>query len=98
LGKITWIDQEAHHTQIIKVKIKDLPPDTNLGSIKVKLPDDVEVLDDRTPKECYISGMHATGTGIFVSEFGPDHKGEKSIYPVYPENRIDILEWDVIEE
>lgn len=85
------------------MKVKDLPPGTNLAAIKVQLPDDV--------LKQYLS--YGGGEGImyiagdamgdfFLSPHHPGHLNEEGkeyrrLYPM-PEgvNPLDIMEWEVI--
>lgn len=80
-------------------KVNQLPENTNLTKVKVKLPDNV--LKDYKD---YCGGepeMWIVGDlmgDFFLSPLHPDTKGERRLYPM-PINVVpsDILEWEVVE-
>lgn len=80
------------------MKVKELPENTNLTKIKVKLPDDVlkqykEYAGGES--EMYIVG--ATMGDFFLSPNAPGTKSRR-LYPMpIGINPSDILEWEVIQ-
>ena len=80
----------------LEEKLKEMPPDSPIGNIKLRIPDDVEQLMSSL-KEGYIWSLHNNGTGLFIAEVPGTTKGKVQIYPVYPKQRKDVLQWEVIE-
>lgn len=81
------------------MKVKELPQDTDLTTVKVELPNNV-----LTKYKNYVGGekeMYIVGNmmgDFFLSPFPKTTKGDRVIYPmplgVFPE---DILEWNVVK-
>jgi hypothetical protein len=75
------------------MKIKNLPPQTNMTGIKIKIPDGHPEYD--------------SNTGYWVSQWGyPDGKAgvwlkknlnETRIYPIFLDKLDEVLEWDVAD-
>jgi len=79
------------------MKVKELPKNTNLTTIKVKLPKKVLI-----EYKAYCGGeeeMYVVGDmmgDFFMSPFPSDTKGERRLYPMpISVNPKDILEWEV---
>ncbi len=77
------------------MKVKDLPPATDLSKCLLAIPDNVEQLTDKPLKHGYIAMIHNTGQGVFMSSDSPTAK-KRQLIPTYPINRSDIREWEVI--
>ena len=76
--------------------LNDLPANTPLKNIRVKIPDSVKWLDPKGKfKEGYIVSFHNNGTGLFVTD-NPFNKSVR-LYPVYPETRRSVLDWEIVE-
>jgi len=64
------------------IKIKDLPKGTNMGSVRVKTPDGTEGWwVSQWPK------------GVWIRK----EIGEGQVYPVFVEDLMECMEWDVLE-
>lgn len=80
------------------MKVKDLPENTSLATIKVRLPKKTLV-----EYKAYCGGeeqMYIVGSmmgDFFLSPVSPETKGEKKLYPMPPSVvPQDILEWEVV--
>lgn len=79
------------------MKVKDISRDTLLQHLKVRVPFTVERLAGDKQAECYwFVSLHSTGQGLFVSTIPPDQK-ERVLTILYPEDRKEIFEWDVVQ-
>lgn len=67
-----------------------------IDGLLLQIPEDVEQLTDNPLKQAYIVSLHANGTGIFISE-QPLQERPRTIIPIYPKRRTDVLEWEIIE-
>ncbi len=79
--------------------VKELPKDTNLTKVKVKLPPNVLELYQKYAggdEEMWIAG--GMMGDFFLTPQSPEIKGQKRLYPMpEPINPNDILEWEVVE-
>lgn len=68
------------------MKIKELPPSTNLGGIKVKTPDgQVGYWKSQWYKGVWLTNVH------------PDTPGDQRVFPIC-RTIEDVLEWEVTDE
>ncbi len=82
------------------MRLKDLPPDTNVQAFKVKLP--AKVLKAFKAfaggeAEMYPVGP-CMGYGFMMSPQAPTHKGERRLYPVPDSIPLpEMLNWRIVE-
>lgn len=67
------------------MKIKDLDPKTNMGTVKVQTPEGIE-------------GWWTSqwSKGVWLTEKPPDEKGVAKLIPIFINDLTEPLEWEVI--
>ena len=79
------------------MKIKDLPPGSNITDYKFRIPvGDLKQLTDHIITEGWLVSLHAHPGGCFISSDPPGSRYRRVI-PTYTDIR-QILEWEIVEE
>ena len=78
------------------MKLKNLPPDTDISSILLEIPNDCEQLTDENLKKAYFVSLHTNGNCLFVSKQKKTF-GDRQIFLIYPSKGNPLHDWEVLK-
>jgi hypothetical protein len=73
------------------MKLSELPPDTQLGNTKVRVPDNIKLPTGMTSREVYIKSVWSNGLWLKGTT---DQDGR--IFPLGPFDPIEACDWEVV--
>lgn len=79
-----------------KIKVLDLPNNTDARTILLEIPEDCNQIMDTKFKEAYFVAFHNNGTGLFITNKPKSDTSGVPLYPIYPSVDNPLRNWNVI--